>query len=433
MRAANAGVRGAFYTGRIGCTWLFRSSRVERPSRRTYNPRSLRRSSPAYSFYRNLRMFLLEHDAKSLLSLHGAPIPAGTLLEKADAGDVDLPPAPWVVKAQIAAGGRGKAGLIRTAASRQELQSQLEKILGATHKGMTVHACRIESQVTEARETYLSFMLDPVSASVRVMLAAEGGVEIEALAAKPGALKSTLVAPELPALNAAVDELTHGLPPPVSRALNDAGRQLARVFIAAELSLLEINPLFVRPDGSWLAGDAKVVTDDDAMFRQPQLRELLAARAGAYPAAHRKQEFGCDYVVVDPDGEIGLLTTGAGLSMMLIDELHAMGLKPYNFLDVRTGGLRGDPSRLVSVLNWIADGPRVRVLFVNIFAGITDLSEFARLLFEAFERVPRLKAPIVARLVGTNLDAARDYLAARKVPVTTDLAEAIKHVRAHLQ
>lgn len=378
-------------------------------------------------------MFLLEHDAKSLLSLHGASIPAGALLENADTGNVDLPPAPWVVKAQIAAGGRGKAGLIRTAATREELNAHLQKILGATHKGMTVRECRIESRIRAAEETYLSFMLDPVSASVRVMLAVQGGVEIEALAAQPGALSSTLAAPELNALLTAVDGLTRGLPPHVSRALNDAGRQLARVFLAAELSLLEINPLFVRADGSWLAGDAKIVTDDDAMFRQPQLRELLAGRAGAYPAAHRKQEFGCDYVVVDPDGEIGLLTTGAGLSMMLIDELRALGLKPYNFLDVRTGGLRGDPSRLVSVLNWIADGPRVRVLFVNIFAGITDLAEFSRLLLEAFERVPRLKVPIVARLVGTNLDAARDYLAERNVPVTTDLAAAIEHVRAHLQ
>ncbi len=377
-------------------------------------------------------MFLLEHDAKSLLALHGAPAPEGALLENAQIAGAQLPPAPWVVKAQIAAGGRGKAGLIRTAKTRDDLQSHLGAILCATHKGMAVRACRIESQVTNVEETYLSFTLDPVSASVRVMLAARGGVEIEALAATPGALKSALAAPEPAALNAAVDELTRGLAPHIARALNDAGHQLARVFLTAELSLLEINPLFVRPDGTWLAGDAKIVTDDDAMFRQPKLRALLDSRASAYPEAHRKERFGCDYVVVDPEGEIGLLTTGAGLSMMLIDELRALGLKPYNFLDVRTGGLRGDPARLVNVLNWIAEGPRVRVLFVNIFAGITDLGEFSRLLLEAFAQVPKLKVPIVARLVGTNLEAAREFLAARNVPVSTDLEEAIAHVRRHL-
>ncbi len=287
--------------------------------------------------------------------------------------------------------------------------------------------------MTNVEETYLSFTLDPVSASVRVMLAARGGVEIEALAATPGALKSALAAPESAALNAAIDELTRGLAPHLERALNGAGRELARVFLAAELSLLEINPLFVRPDGTWIAGDAKVVTDDDAMFRQPPLRALLDRRMSAYPEAHRKQHYGCDYVVVDPEGEIGLLTTGAGLSMMLIDELRASGLKPYNFLDVRTGGLRGDPTRLVNVLNWIAEGPRVRVLFVNIFAGITDLGEFSRLLVEAFARAPALKIPIVARLVGTNLEAARDYLAARNIPVCSDLGAAVELVRGQLK
>ncbi len=378
-------------------------------------------------------MFLLEHDAKSLLARHGAAAPAGVLLDGADFDGVQLPPAPWVVKAQIAAGGRGKAGLIRTANSREVLQSHLRAILGASHNGMTVRACRVETQVTGVVETYLSFMLDPVAAGVRSMLAAQGGVEIEALAATPGALRSAIVAPEIGALTAKVGELTHDLAPHLARALNSAGAELARVFLAAELSLLEINPLFVRPDGSWLAGDAKIVTDDNAIFRQPHLRALLDNRAAAYPEAQRKERHGCDYVVVDPIGEIGLLTTGAGLSMMLIDELRALGLKPYNFLDVRTGGLRGDPARLVSVLEWIAEGPRVRVLFVNIFAGITDLDEFARLLIEAFAHVPQLKVPIVARLVGTGLDAAREFLAARDIPVATDLGDAIKHVRRHLE
>jgi succinyl-CoA synthetase beta subunit len=377
-------------------------------------------------------MFLLEHDAKSLLVLHGVRAPAGVLLDGADIGSAQLPPPPWVVKAQIAAGGRGKAGLIRTANSREELQSHLRAILGATHQGMTVRACRVESRVTNVAETYISFMLDPVTAGVRIMLTAQGGVEIEALAASAGALRSAVVAPEIDALTVKIRELTHGLAPHLARALNDAGLELAHVFLAAELSLLEINPLFVRPDGSWLAGDAKIVTDDGAMFRQPHLRALLEERAAAYPEAHRKEHYGCDYVVVDPAGEIGLLTTGAGLSMMLIDELRALGLKPYNFLDVRTGGLRGDPARLVNVLNWIAEGPRVRVLFVNIFAGITDLNEFARLLIEAFARVPQLNVPIVARLVGTGIDAAREFLAARDIPVTTDLGEAITHVRRHL-
>lgn len=377
-------------------------------------------------------MFLLEHDAKTLLAQHGVAVPHGVLLDRATGDGAAFPPGPWMVKAQIAAGGRGKAGLIRTAQSAGELQSHLHDLLGATHKGMTVRACRVETQVDGIEEAYLSFALDPVAAGVRVIMAARGGVDIETLAARPGAVRSATAAALLPEIMAGAAKLTKGYAPHLTRALDNAAGALAKVFLDAELALLEINPLFVRPDGSWLAGDAKIVSDDNALYRQPRQRALLESRAAAYAEAQRKQQHGCDYVVVDPDGEIGLLTTGAGLSMMLIDELRAAGLKPYNFLDVRTSGLRGDPARLVSVLNWIAEGRRVRVLLVNIFAGITDLGEFAQLLLQAFERAPQLQVPVVARLIGTRLDAARELLASRNIPVVTDLGAAIGHVRRHL-
>jgi succinyl-CoA synthetase beta subunit len=140
-----------------------------------------------------------------------------------------------------------------------------------------------------------------------------------------------------------------------------------------------------------------------------------------------------DYVVIDPQGELGLLTTGAGLSMMLIDELRAAALKPDNFLDIRTGGLRGETTRLVSVLTWIAAGPRVRLVLVNIFAGITELGEFSKLLVSALQQVPRLKVPVVARLVGNGLPAAREVLAQAGVTLYTDLGEAMAEVRNHLK
>ena len=348
-------------------------------------------------------MFLLEHDAKTLLAQHGVPVPHGVLLEHAKL-DAELPPGPWMVKAQITAGGRGRAGLIRAASTHNELLSQLRDLLGTAHKNTTVRACRVETQLTGVEEAYLSLMLDPVAGGVRVIVSAHGGVDIESLATTAGAVRSATAAPRSADLAAT----------------------------AAELVLLEINPLFVRTDGGWTAGDAKIVTDDDALYRQPQLCALLDRRAAAYPEARRKQQHGCDYVVVDPDGEIGLLTTGAGLSMMLVDELRAAGFKPYNFLDVRASGLRGDATRLVNVLNWIAEGRRVRVLLVNIFAGITDLGEFAHLLIEAFGRVPQLNVPVVARLIGTNLDVAREFLAGHNVPVVTELSAAFDRVRREL-
>ena len=191
--------------------------------------------------------------------------------------------------------------------------------------------------------------------------------------------------------------------------------------------------MFVRSDGTWLAGDAKVVADENALARQPALQALVTTEAAAYPEAAVKLEHGFDYVVVDVQGEIGLLTTGAGLSMMLIDELRAKNLKPYNFLDVRTGGFRGDPARLVSVLKWISAGKRVRILLVNIFAGITDLGEFSRLLVEALKQVPEFRAPVVARLAGNGLAAAREIFAAAGIALYTDLDEAVAELQRRLK
>ncbi|MBI3938213.1 MAG: hypothetical protein HY323_14640 [Betaproteobacteria bacterium] len=376
-------------------------------------------------------MYLLEHDAKELLAAHGIPLPLGVLTDNTGAL-ASLPPGPWVVKAQLAAGGRGKAGGIRKTATPDETRAAVADILRTRIRGLPVRSCRIEQQVNAAAEAYLSLMIDATRAGVRVLIAPRGGMEIEAMATGCGLLRSAVCDPDAPAVAACTRELCADLVPPLRTALAAAGASLAQPFFDYECTLLEINPLFVRPDGSWVAGDAKMITDDNALARQGALSQLLQQRADTYPEVALKRCYGCDYVVVDPDGEIGLLTTGAGLSMMLIDELRQSGLRPYNFLDVRTGGLRGDPARLVHVLNWIARGPRIRVILVNVFAGITDLGEFARLLLAALEQAPRLRAPVVARLAGNGVETARSVLEAAGIAVVTELGAAVARVRAHL-
>ncbi|MGQ0750837.1 MAG: ATP-grasp domain-containing protein [Betaproteobacteria bacterium] len=376
-------------------------------------------------------MYLLEHDAKTLLAARGVPVPPGVLVH-GTADRSTLPPGPWVVKAQVPVGGRGKAGGIRIAAALEEVRASIDGILQLKIGGRAVTACRIEQALRDASEAYLGIMLDAQNAGVRVLLAPRGGMDIEAMAAEPGLLRSASCDPNEAAIAAAVAALAQNLSPPIGTALAAAGRSLSGAFMGYECTLLEINPLFVLPDGSWIAGDAKMITDDSALPRQRAVSELLEHRASAYPEAHLKLHYGCDYVVVDADGEIGLLTTGAGLSMMLIDELREAGLRPYNFLDVRTGGLRGDPSRLVHVLSWIAQGRNVKIVLVNIFAGITDLGEFARLLLAALRSVPQLKVPVVARLAGNGIEAAGAQLAAAGIPATTELAAAVASVRAHL-
>ncbi|MDH3287872.1 MAG: hypothetical protein OEP48_09160 [Betaproteobacteria bacterium] len=376
-------------------------------------------------------MYLLEHDAKDLLAAHRIPAPTGALFEDAEAiSATALPGAPWVVKGQIAAGGRGKAGLIRKAATLAEAQSHAAAIIGSTARSRPVGAVRIEQAVSGAQEAYLGLLLDSATAQVRVIVSARGGMDIEQVPRQH--IQSELVQTDAQSLVDSVHRLARNLPVNVTAAVRDAGERLAHAFLALEALLLEINPLFVLADGSWVAGDAKLVTDDNALARQSVLRALLERRARAYPETALKLQHGFDYVVVDPAGEIGLLTTGAGLSMMLIDELREAGLKPYNFLDIRTGGLRGQTTRLVQVLNWIAQGRDIRVLLVNIFAGITDLAEFSRLLVAALIEVPRLKVPVVARLVGNGLPAARATLSAAGIPLHVDLDAALTEVRRHL-
>ncbi|HEV7800386.1 MAG TPA: ATP-grasp domain-containing protein [Burkholderiales bacterium] len=376
-------------------------------------------------------MYLLEHDAKELLAAHGIPVPAGTLVTAHKAiGESGLPTGPWVVKGQIAAGGRGKAGIIRKAATTEEADAIAREILGKTVKGKRVDSVRIEQQVAGAEEAYIGFLIDPAAAGVRVIVSESGGVDIEAL--PHDAIQSETVAPDHEAMLACVKRLTAGMAAHKATALQGAAAKLTSFFLEREAVLVEINPLFVRPDGAWVAGDAKVVTDDNALERQDALSAMLKERAVAYPEAALKMEQGFDYVVVDPEGEIGLLTTGAGLSMMLIDELRAAGLKPFNFLDIRTGGLRGETTRLVKVLQWLGEAPRVRVVLINVFAGITDLGEFSKLLVSAIREAPALQVPVVARLVGNRLPAAREVLKAAGIALHTDLDDALADVQAHL-
>jgi succinyl-CoA synthetase beta subunit len=377
-------------------------------------------------------MFLLEHDAKTLLARHDVTTPAGLIVENAqDIASMELPAGPWVVKGQIAAGGRGKAGIIRKAATREATARAAGDMLGTIVKGHKIGAVRIEQQVQQAEEAYVALLLDAAAGGVRVIMSPRGGMDIEAV--PPEDIRSAVAALDTEAIVECVREIAGAWPDAKGRALREAGERLAEVFVAREAMLVEINPLFVRSDGGWVAGDAKLVTDDNALERQPEIKALLERRASAYPEAAIKLEHGFDYVVVDPDGEIGLLTTGAGLSMMLIDELRQQGLKPYNFLDVRTGGMRGNPGRLVSVLRWMTAGRKIRVLLINIFAGITDLGEFSRLLVTALRMVPELHVPVVARLVGNGLPEARPLLEAGGVHLYTDLDAAVAEVRQLLQ
>ena len=372
-------------------------------------------------------MMLLEHDAKVLLAQFGISIPVGVLANHSNHPAVSYP---CFVKVQIPVGGRGKAGGIFKANNASELEQALHKLVGATVRGHRVHECRIE-QPASGQECYVSLMLDPSSGKVIILMSAEGGVEVEQHSAS-GAMLQQQANFEINAVKLAAQQLAQQLPAFAQTALTQAAHQLCDALFQLELTLTEINPLFVQPDGSWIAGDAKLVADDNAIERQPLLLALLKERGHAYPEASLKIDHGFDFVRLDEYGDVGMLTTGAGLSMQLVDELTRRGCKPFNFVDIRTGQFRGEPTRLIQVLRWIGEGKNVKVILMNFFAGVTDLAELSRLILIALEQTQDIKIPIVIRLIGNGLETAIQTLttANASLVVETDLEKAVDQVVA---
>jgi succinyl-CoA synthetase beta subunit len=369
-------------------------------------------------------VLLTEADGKALFAEHGIPIPAGVVV-------MDAVPAlsgdgPWMVKAQVPVGGRGKAGGIVRCDTRASIEAAVTSLLGSRLKGHVVDACLVEA-VAVGQERYLAIMVDPASYGLRVIYSAQGGTEIE----QSGSAAVRLCPPHPGAVAEVLADLIADEPDAWRHSVAAIGKALAEMLLTRELALAEINPLFVSEAGC-VAGDAKVVVDLNAIARQPRIAQMIAARPAIYLDACRKIAEGFDYVELDPEGEIGLITTGAGLSMMLIDELTARGAKPLNFCDIRTGQMRGSPARLIRVLAWITARPSLKAVLVNIFAGITDLGEFAGLLAAAIQASPALQVPVVARLVGRNAAEAQRILAEAQpgVLVTEDLAEALARIDA---
>jgi succinyl-CoA synthetase beta subunit len=369
-------------------------------------------------------VLLTEADGKALFAEYGIPIPAGVVV-------MDAVPAlsgdgPWMVKAQVPVGGRGKAGGIVRCDTRASVDTAVAGLVGSRLKGHAVDVCLVEAAAA-GQERYLAIMVDPASYGLRVIYSAQGGVEIE----QSGSAAARLCPPHPGAVAEVLADLIADEPDAWRDQVAAIGKALAEMLLTRELALAEINPLFVSESGC-VAGDAKVVVDLNAVNRQPQIAAAIAARPAIYLDACRKIAEGFDYVELDPRGEIGLVTTGAGLSMMLIDELTARGAKPLNFCDIRTGQMRGSPVRLTRVLEWITARPSLKAVLVNIFAGITDLGEFAGLLAASIQASPALRVPVVARLVGRNAAAAQRILAEAQpgMLVTEDLAEALARIGA---
>ena len=369
-------------------------------------------------------MKLHEYQSKRLFAKHGVPIPGGDVADTAEGARTiaEALGGPVVVKSQVLVGGRGKAGGIKLAQKPDEAEGHAKEILGMTIKGLPVRKVLIDEAADIATEIYLGIVVDRAARRPAMMASSEGGVEIEEVArVNPEAIKRITIDPFLGLRGYQTLQLAKGI-----GLSNDQFRSFGRIadglykaFETYDASLAEINPLIVTEGGDLLAVDGKMVIDDNALFRHPDLAEMRDIDAEA-PAERRAREAGLSYVKLD--GTIGCMVNGAGLAMATMDIIKHFGGSPANFLDIG-GGAQAE--RVATALELILEDESVEAVLFNIFGGITRCDEVAQGILDAFDRV-KPTIPLVARLVGTNEEEGRALLDAADYDLMTarTLAEA---------
>ena len=379
-------------------------------------------------------MKIHEYQAKKLLSDYGVPVPKGRVVstpEEARAVAQEIGK-PVVVKAQVHAGGRGKGGGIKTAATPDEAVAVAEQILGMRlvtpqtgEEGKIVRRVLVEEQTAVERELYLSILVDGAAARPTVIASAAGGMEIEEVAAEdPDAISRVTVDPAV------------GFQPHEGReiafALGLGGEQLRpavnlisalyRCFEEKDCSLAEINPLVVTKDGQVLALDAKINFDDNALFRHEDIA-AMRDKEEEDPLEVQAQELGINnYVKLD--GNIGCVVNGAGLAMATMDSIKLAGGAPANFLDI---GTVNDVSRVVNAFRILTADDSVKAVLINIFGGMARVDVIAQGVVDAHKELD-VRVPVVVRLAGTNVAEGERILDESGLPVVraADLGEAAK-------
>ncbi len=371
-------------------------------------------------------MNLYEYQGKELFARYGLPVlPGQVAMTPEEARDVAASiGGTVVVKAQVQAGGRGKAGGVKLAHSPDEAFAKARDILALEIKGLPVRRVLVTQAADIARELYLSIVLDRSRKLPLIMLSAEGGVEIEEVARTA---PEKIVRRHIPLEGLRAYQARELFQPIledgrlVAQAA-DVLLKLWRVFSDGDCSLAEINPLIVTPEGRVIALDAKVSLDDNAAFRH---REWGTWRdpEDESPGERLAREKGLSYVKLD--GDIGCVVNGAGLAMATMDLVKHYGGEPANFLDI---GGSSSPEKVTAALDIITGDTRgVRAILFNIFGGITRCDDVANGIVQSLEKKP-LEVPLVIRLTGTNEDLARQILSENGLGATTQMDEAVRMV-----
>jgi succinyl-CoA synthetase beta subunit len=359
-------------------------------------------------------MDLLEYQGKQLFAKHGVPVPEGkhaTTVDDAVAAANEIG-YPCVVKAQVAIGGRGKAGGIKVAKDEAEARAHSEAILGMDIRGFTVHDLWIEQASEIAAEHYASIILDRSEKKLLAIVTRMGGMDVEEVAeSDPDALIKRHIDPAKGvtkefATQIAIDA---GIDDDVTDGVAEMLLKLAEVVREEDATLIEINPLIVTQDRRVVALDSKATIDNNALYRHPDVAEL-SDKSAEDPQEAMAKEKGLTYVKLG--GNIGILGNGAGLCMSTLDVVAQAGGKPANFLDAG-GGSKADA--IVDALEVITSDENVTAILFNIFGGITRCDEIAKGIIEASQRLG-IEMPVVVRLDGTNQEEGLALLAEANLP-----------------
>ena len=368
-------------------------------------------------------MDIHEYQAKELLAGFGVPVPRGSVAYSADQAvfaATELGGWHWAVKAQIHAGGRGKAGGVKLCRTYAEVSAAAKSLLGATlvtaqtgPEGKVVSRIYVEAAVPFQREIYLGFVLDRRTERIRVLASAQGGMEVEELLHRhPESILQIEVEPAVGLQAFQAREIAFGLglgSKQVSQALA-AIMGCYRAFRDLDATMVEINPLVVTQDDRVLALDAKMSFDDNALFRRRRIAEMRDVQEED-PREATAGQHGLNYIGLS--GDIGCIINGAGLAMATMDMIKYAGGEPANFLDIGGGA---SPERVRTAFNLVLSDPGVKAILVNIFAGINRCDWVAQGVVQAARD---LRVPLILRLAGTNVEEGNRIVRESGLPIIT--------------
>jgi succinyl-CoA synthetase beta subunit len=369
-------------------------------------------------------MNIHEYQAKDILRAHGVPVPPGEVATTPEAaGEIaERYGGMVVVKAQVHAGGRGKAGGVKLADDAADARDKAGSILGMHIKGLTVEKVLVTPAEDIATEAYLGIVMDRGSQSDVLMVSSEGGIDIEEVAAtNPEAIHKLAVDARYGLLPHQASGLAFALYDDAKLARQAARiiTQLYEAYRASGCTLAEINPLISTPGGEVKAIDAKMNIDDNALFRLPDV-EAMRDESAEDPSERKAREAGLSYIQLD--GDVGCCVNGAGLAMATMDLVKHYGGEPANFLDI---GGSSNPDKVVTASEIITSDPNVKSILFNIFGGITRCDDVANGIVEATRRI-EVGIPIAIRLTGTNEDLAVEILKEHGFEAMTDMDEVVK-------